>query len=217
VTAATAAAKRGLDVLVAAALLLALAPLLVWLALAVRLDSRGPALFRAERAGRGGRPFSMLKLRTMRLGAAQGGAVTAPRDARVTRLGRFLRAFKLDELPQLVNVLRGEMSLVGPRPEDPGIVRDHYTEAQRRVLDVRPGMTGLSQVTFYPDMSALVPPGQDAQAYYRDVQLPQKLAVELRYVERASIAYDLVLLGRTAWCVLMRSWAALYHPREESR
>jgi lipopolysaccharide/colanic/teichoic acid biosynthesis glycosyltransferase len=207
-TAATAAGKRLVDVVLAAALLLLLWPLLALLALAVRLDSPGRALFVAERAGRGGRTFRMLKLRTMRAGA-EGGEITAPRDPRVTRLGRWLRTFKLDELPQLWNVLRGEMSLVGPRPEDPRIVRERYTDQQRRLLEVRPGMTGLSQVTFFPDMSARVPPGEDAQAYYRDVQLPQKLAFDLRYLERASLGYDLVLLGRTAWCVLVKSWAAL--------
>jgi lipopolysaccharide/colanic/teichoic acid biosynthesis glycosyltransferase len=202
----TAAGKRALDVIVAAALLVLLAPLLVLVALLVRLGSPGPALFRAERAGRGGRPFFMLKIRTMRSEAHAGGAITAPGDARITRLGAWLRLFKIDELPQLVNVLRGDMSLVGPRPQDPRIVREYYTEAQRRVLDVRPGITGLGQVTFFPDMTADVPPGRDTEEYYRDVQLPQKLAVDLDYVDRASLGLDLRLLLRTAFCVLVKSW-----------
>jgi len=205
VTPATAAVKRALDVVGSAVLLFVVSPLWALLVLAVRLDSPGPALFRAGRAGKNGATFAMLKFRTMGLGAA-GGAVTEPGDARITRLGSWLRLFKLDELPQLWNVLRGDMSLVGPRPEDPGIVRECYTQAQRRVLDVRPGITGPGQVQFFPDMTARVPSGQNAQVYYRDVQLAEKLQVDLAYVDRVSLPYDLWVLSRTAWCVLVKSW-----------
>jgi len=205
-TAVTAAGKRLLDVVVSAVLLLLLGPAMLLIALLVRIDSPGPALFVARRSGRRGVPFAMLKFRTMHVGSREQGAITAPADPRITRTGPWLRLFKLDELPQLWNVLRGDMSLVGPRPEDPDIVREHYDAELRRVLDVRPGMTGLAQVTYFPDMSDRVPPEADAQAYYRDVQLKEKLAVDLAYVDRVSVPYDLYLLGRTAWCVLVKSW-----------
>jgi lipopolysaccharide/colanic/teichoic acid biosynthesis glycosyltransferase len=211
-------AKRAFDVVAAATLLVVLAPLFGLLAAIVRVDAPGPVLFRALRAGRHGASFSMLKFRTMRA-AAGGSPVTASGDARITRPGAWLRLFKLDELPQLVNVLAGEMSLVGPRPEDPDVVRDCYTAEQRRVLSMRPGLTGLSQVRFFPDMSDRVPAGEDAEAYYRRVQLPEKLAVDLEYVDTASLWTDLGLLWRTAGCVLLKSWwiAATRPPPELRR
>jgi len=176
--------------------------------LAVRLDSFGSILYRARRMGRFGKPFEMLKFRSMRIGDPS-GAITAPGDSRITRVGAWLRVLKLDELPQLYNVLKGDMSLVGPRPEDIEIVERYFTSDHRRILDVRPGLTCITQVKNFPDMTGEVPPGVDADAYYVEHQLPRRLALDLEYVERACLRLDLELLAQTAYCVLVESWFVL--------
>jgi lipopolysaccharide/colanic/teichoic acid biosynthesis glycosyltransferase len=186
--------KRAFDLVVALAGLAALLPLLAAVALVVRFGSEGPVLFHAERVGRGGRRFRMHKFRTMSADAA-GPAITAASDARVTRAGRVLRRLHLDELPQLWNVLVGEMSLVGPRPEDPRFV-DAGDEAWRRVLSVRPGMTGASQLVFARRERDLVGSG-DPERDYRERVLPAKLRADAAYVEGRSFAGDLTLLART--------------------
>jgi lipopolysaccharide/colanic/teichoic acid biosynthesis glycosyltransferase len=189
-------ARRALDVAVSSALLLVAAPVLGVLALAVRATSPGPALFRHERVGRDGRPFELLKLRTMVADApARGGALTTPGDPRVTRLGAVLRRWKLDELPQLVNVLRGDMSLVGPRPEVPRYVAG-YTPRQRRVLRVRPGITDPASLA-YVDEAAVLARFDDCERAYREVVLPAKLALSLDYLDRRTLRSDLGILFRT--------------------
>ena len=194
--------NRAADLVIALPLLVVLAPLLAALAVAVRLTSRGPALHRARRAGLGGRPFTMYKLRTMRAGASgEGPAITARSDPRVTRLGRGLRSSRLDELPQLWNVVRGDMSIVGPRPEDPRFVAA-YTEEERRVLSVRPGITGPAQLAFRDEAARLDPADPDG-SYSRDV-LPAKLAVDLEYVRRRSLAADLAIIARTIGLAIRR-------------
>jgi len=184
--------KRALDLAVAVPLLVILSPVLVALAAAVRLTSRGPAFHRATRVGRDGRPFTMLKLRTMRAGP--GAAITTRDDPRVTALGRALRRARLDELPQLFNVVRGEMSLVGPRPEDPRFVA-LYSEEQRAVLALRPGITGAAQLVFR-DEAALLDPADPDGSYIRAV-LPRKLAIDLEYARGRSLAGDLRIMGMT--------------------
>jgi len=176
------------------------APLAGLAAIAITVESRGGALFRARRMGRNGRPFTMLKLRSMI--AETGPRITVPDDARVTRVGRVLRRIHLDEWPQLWNVLRGDMSLVGPRPEDPSLV-DLADSRWQRVLSVRPGITGPTQLVFAAREDALLR-GDGSQAstveietrYRRDV-LPEKLASDLGYVDRRSLATDLAVLART--------------------
>lgn len=190
-----AAAKRGLDLAVAGLALAYLWPLLLALGLLVRLDSPGPALYRAQRLGRDGRPFTMLKFRTMRAGADRGAAITGAADARVTRAGRWLRRTHLDELPQLVNVLRGQMSLVGPRPEAIYYL-PHYTDEQRTVLRLRPGITGPTQLR-YRDEAALLT-GHDFEAHYVRELLPAKLASDLAYVHDRTFWLDLRILAQTA-------------------
>ena len=148
--------KRLLDVSVAGGALVLLSPVLAAIAVAVRLTSPGPALYRAQRIGRRGEPFEMLKFRSMVPGApdvrnADGSTYSGAEDPRVTRLGRFLRQSSLDELPQLWNVLRGDMSLVGPRPELPDQLQS-YSAHERRRLEVRPGITGLAQVSGRNDL-----------------------------------------------------------------
>lgn len=194
--AASSRGKRALDVLGSGALLLALSPVLALLALAVRVTSRGPVIFRQERIGLDGRPFTVLKLRTMRVGAEAEKALLRRRhraagplfklvdDPRVTRVGRHLRRHSLDELPQLVNVLRGEMSLVGPRPALPEEVAG-YADRVRRRLAVRPGLTGLWQVSGRSDLS-----------------WEESVALDLRYVDEASAAMDLRILALTVPAVL---------------
>src|SRR5213078_1798821 len=182
--------KRVLDVVVAASLLVLASPLIAVLAVAVRLESRGPAFYRCRRVGRNGHVLQMLKFRKMRDGAS-GPALAAPDDARFTRLGSFLARTKLDELPQLWNVLKGEMSLVGPRPEDPGFVGLHQ-ESYESILMVRPGITGLSQLTFARESHVLDP--DDRIAHYVRAILPQKIGLDQLYAREHSVRKDLAIL-----------------------
>ncbi|TME55237.1 MAG: glycosyltransferase [Chloroflexi bacterium] len=194
--------KRIFDVAVSAVGLVVTSPIVLAAALAVKLESPGPAFYAGTRVGRGGRHFRILKLRTMQ--ARPGGpSVTAGDDPRITRVGRVLRRSKLDELPQLLNVLRGEMSLVGPRPEDPRYVA-HYTPEQREVLGVRPGMTGPTVLAFIDEEELLR--GGDAESVYLAEVMPGKLAIDLKYVRHASFGGDLMILGRTALAVLRRAF-----------
>ena len=190
---------RALDLLIAAPLLVLLSPVILLLAAAIALTSPGPPFHGATRAGRGGRPFTMWKLRTMR--PVRGAAITTAGDPRITRVGGALRAARLDELPQLWNVVRGEMGIVGPRPEDPRFVA-LYTGAQREVLGVRPGITGVAQLDFRDEARLLDP--RDPEGSYARVVLPRKLAIDLEYVRRRSLAGDLVILGRTIAALVRR-------------
>ena len=190
-------ARHALDVLVAGVLLVPAAPLLAVLALLVRATSRGPALFVQERVGRDGRTFGLLKLRTMVADAAtRGSALTRPRDPRITPIGAVLRRFKLDELPQLVNVLRGDMSLVGPRPEVPRYVAG-YSARERAVLRARPGITDPASLAF-ADEAAVLARFDDCERAYVETVLPAKLALSLSYLERRTLWSDLGVLARTA-------------------
>ncbi len=197
--------KRLLDLSAAAAGLIVLAPVLLLAAAAVKLTSPGPALYRARRAGVGGRTFDVLKLRTMVAGADRQGTITAGADARITAAGRFLRRTKLDELPQLWNVLRGDMSLVGPRPESLNIAREHYTAEQRGALAIRPGLTCTGNLFHYVYQEHLEPPaGESAEDFYVRRLLGPKLALDLHYVRHRSLVYDLKLLAQTAWVVTFK-------------
>jgi lipopolysaccharide/colanic/teichoic acid biosynthesis glycosyltransferase len=191
---ADAALRRLLDVTVAGMLLLVLAPVLGVLASLVRATSTGPALFRQIRVGRNGRPFVLLKLRTMRADAP-GPVITSGGDPRITHLGAWLRRTKLDELPQLWNVLRGDMSLVGPRPEVPHYVA-LYTAAQRAVLLVRPGLTDPASLA-WADEAATLATFAELHRAYTDVVLPRKLALSLAYLERRTVWSDLAVVLRT--------------------
>jgi len=196
-TLADAALRRLLDVTVAGTLLIALSPLLAVLALLVRATSPGPALFRQTRIGRDGRPFALLKLRTMRADAVcTGPAITAGEDPRITPLGARLRRVKLDELPQLWNVLCGDMSLVGPRPEVPHYVA-RYTPAQRAVLRARPGLTDPASLA-WADEAATLATFADPHRAYAEVVLPQKLALSLAYLDGRTVWSDLGVVTRTA-------------------
>jgi lipopolysaccharide/colanic/teichoic acid biosynthesis glycosyltransferase len=197
--------KRCLDFTAAALGLLILSPLLLLVALLIRVDTPGPVFFRQVRVGRHGQPFRIFKFRTMvsqRVGA--GPQLTVAGDARITRVGGFLRRTKLDELPQLIDVLRGTMSLVGPRPEVPRYV-EHYPAASReRVLSVRPGITDFASLR-YRDENALLAQASDPEREYVEVILPSKLRYALDYVDNASVAGDLRVLGLTLRTVFVPS------------
>jgi lipopolysaccharide/colanic/teichoic acid biosynthesis glycosyltransferase len=203
--------KRGLDIVVAAALLLLLAPLILVIAGAIKLESAGPAFYRCRRIGRSGREFLMLKFRKMHDGA-QGPALASWDDERFTRLGPFLARTKLDELPQLWNVLRGQMSLVGPRPEDGGFV-ELYREPYESILAVRPGITGLSQLAFARESEVLDP--DDRIAHYVRAILPQKIGMDRLYVARRSLGMDLTILWWTMRAIAVRRQVAVH--RETGR
>lgn len=187
--------KRIFDLLVSALGLIILSPIFALIALLIRLMSPGPVFYRARRVGQGGREFTLYKFRSMVADAdRRGPGITAAGDPRVTPVGRVLRRTKLDELPQLWNVLRGDMSLVGPRPEDPRYVA-LYTPAQRRVLDVRPGITSLASIEYRNEEAVLHGPDWE-QRYIHEV-MPAKLAIDLRYVQRATLFTDLLIILRT--------------------
>jgi lipopolysaccharide/colanic/teichoic acid biosynthesis glycosyltransferase len=178
--------SRALDLLIAALGLILTSPLLLLAAIAIRLESRGGAIYRQRRIGKGGEPFELLKLRTMMLGSdpVGVGTVVLPDDPRITRVGRLLRRLSLDELPNLINVLRGDMAIVGPRPTIEAQVRD-YTPRQRRRLEVKPGITGWAQVQ-----------GR------LGITWEERIEHDIWYVDNRSLRLDLRILGRTLWLVL---------------
>jgi lipopolysaccharide/colanic/teichoic acid biosynthesis glycosyltransferase len=187
-------AKRAFDLVISLVGLVVLAPLLAVIVAAVRIDSAGPVLYRGIRTGRFGREFRILKFRTMVPdGERLGGGSTAKDDPRVTRVGRFLRRYKLDELPQLVNVVRGEMSLVGPRPELPQYTREYVGE-ETLILTVRPGITDFASLEFSQLGTIL---GNEAPDFVYETRVrPVKNALRIRYVKERSFLTDLrILLG----------------------
>ncbi|HUR96091.1 MAG TPA: sugar transferase [Gemmatimonadales bacterium] len=193
-------AKRAFDLTLAGAGLVALSPVLAAVSLLIIAESGMPVLFRQVRIGRGFRPFQILKFRTMVADAARrGGALSVGRDPRITRVGRTLRRFKLDELPQLCNVLAGDMSLVGPRPEVPEYV-ERFRGEYEDILSIRPGMTDLASLK-YRDESALLGRAADPAAEYVRVILPDKIRLGREYVARASMMFDLSIILRTIGAV----------------
>ena len=201
--------KRAFDIAVALLVLILVTPVLAATAVGIRLASPGPVLYRARRVGKGGRPFEMLKFRSMHV--AHGGAViTAHKDTRIFAVGRLIRKFKIDELPQLVNVIRGEMSIVGPRPEDPKIVAEAYTDWMMETLEVAPGVTSPGAVFYYSLGEQLIDPADPEGSYVKRLLTP-KLAVERAYLERANLASDLATIARTALAILCQpfGWPVL--------
>lgn len=195
--------RRICDVVLAGVALCLCAPVLAVAMVGIVLSSPGPVLFRASRVGRHGRPFTLYKLRTMHV-APPGQPVTRHDDPRVFRVGQWLRASKIDELPQLVNVLRGDMAIIGPRPEDPAIVAAHYTAAQRETLRIRPGLASPGSIYNYTHGEATLA-GDAALDTYVRVLLPLKLALDLEYVRQASLWYDVRLVGRTIAVLIARA------------
>jgi lipopolysaccharide/colanic/teichoic acid biosynthesis glycosyltransferase len=183
-------AKRIFDIVVSALVILIALPLWAVVAVAITVDSAGPVFYRGERVGKDGERFRIYKFRTMVEEAdRKGPGITTGEDARITRVGRFLRRMKIDEMPQLINVLKGEMSIMGPRPEDP---------RQREVLRVRPGMASPAFIKYRHEEEILEAAGEDWEAVYVERVLPDKLEMDLEYVERQSLGYDLGIFGEAA-------------------
>ncbi len=195
-------AKRLFDIIVVSLVLLLVSPLMLLGAVGVWLGSKGPILYRATRAGVGGAPFTMYKFRSMHIGSDAGSAITAPGDARVFPFGAFIRKVKIDELPQLINILIGDMSIVGPRPEDVRIVNEHYSDWMRETLDVRPGVTSPGAIFGYLHGDGYLDPDDPEGSYIRR-QMPVKLAIERAYLERATLWSDILVCFRTVGAIMM--------------
>lgn len=188
--------KRLFDITASGLGLLVLSPLFLVLALWIKLDSPGPVFYRQVRVGRGNKDFRLFKFRSMRVGSDKKGLITVGgHDPRVTRSGYYIRKYKLDELPQLINVFIGDMSLVGPRPEVRKYV-DLYTPEQLRVLDVRPGITDMASIR-YRNENELLEQAADPEQYYRDVVMQDKLRINLEYIADHSFIKDLKIIFMT--------------------
>jgi len=189
--------RRLIDICVATVVLILLSPLFALISLVVVLDSWGNPFYGGWRAGKDGCRFRMWKFRTMVKNADQlGSAITTKRDPRITRVGGFLRKSKLDELPQFFNLLAGDLTLVGPRPEDPGIT-EQYTVEQREIFSVKPGITGPTQLRYTVLEAETIPDGADAQQYYINHILDQKLRLDLDYLKRRTIFTDVQVVSQT--------------------
>jgi lipopolysaccharide/colanic/teichoic acid biosynthesis glycosyltransferase len=199
--------KRAFDFVAALLGLLVLAPVFLVVAVAVGLGSPGPILFMQKRVGRAYRPFWIYKFRTMVVGAARGGSITwgGAEDPRITPVGRFLRRTKLDELPQLLNVLKGEMSFVGPRPEVPEYV-ERFPEEFREILKVRPGITDFASLEFRHEAALLARSATPEETYVSEI-LPEKLRLSQEYVRSSSLRLDLMLIFRTLFSIWMPAGA----------
>ncbi len=189
--------QRLVDILVAFVVLVLLSPLFALASLVIVLESPGKPFYGGWRIGKDGARFRMWKFRTMVTGAERmGGSIAARGDPRITRVGRFLRATKIDELPQFFNLLIGDLTLVGPRPEDPGIV-EHYTAEQRQTLRVKPGITGPGQIYYTTDQVDSIPEGVSADEYYLEFLLDKKLRLDLDYLERRTPLSDCRVVWQT--------------------
>lgn len=193
--------KRIFDIVASGLGLIVLSPLFLVLAIWIKLDSKGPVFYRQLRVGYKNKDFRIFKFRSMRVGADKGSLVTiGGHDLRVTRSGYWIRKFKLDELPQLINVFLGDMSLVGPRPEVRHYV-DYWTPEQMHVLDVRPGITDPASIKFRNE-NELMEKAENPEKYYIEVIMQEKIKLYLEYVEKHSFFYDLGLIFKTFWVIV---------------
>lgn len=193
--------KRLFDIIACGLGLIVLSPIFLVLAIWIKLDSKGPVFYRQVRVGLNNKDFRIFKFRSMRVGADKGSLVTiGGRDPRVTRSGYWIRKFKLDELPQLINVFVGDMSLVGPRPEVRHYV-DYYTSEQMHVLDVRPGITDPASIKFRNE-NELMEKAEDPEKYYIEVIMQEKIKLYLEYVEKHNFWYDLGLIFKTFFVII---------------
>lgn len=200
--------RRTVDILVSGVALLLLSPVFALIGLAIRFTNRGPIFFSQARVGEGGVPFRIVKFRTMVRGAERlGPKISGAGDTRVTRVGRFLRSTKVDELPQLWNVLKGEMTLVGPRAEVPEMVC-HYTAEERQLLEARPGVTGPGQIFFTTNQAWALDGVEDVEGHYVTHQLHPKLAIDLEYLKGRNWRTDSIVLARSVLLMLRTAFSA---------
>lgn len=193
--------KRLFDIIASGLGLIVLSPLFLILAIWIKMDSKGPVFYRQVRVGRGNKDFRIFKFRSMRVGADKGSLVTiGGHDSRVTKSGYFIRKFKFDELPQLINVFVGDMSLVGPRPEVRHYV-DYWTPEQMHVLDVRPGITDPASIRFRNE-NEMMGKAEDPEKYYIEVIMQEKIKLYLEYVEKHSFWYDIGLIFKTFFVIV---------------
>lgn len=195
--------KRIFDMIASGCGLIVLSPIFIVIAIWVKLDSKGPVFYRQIRVGKDNKDFRLFKFRSMKIGADRQGLITVGgRDPRVTRSGYYIRKYKLDELPQLINVFIGDMSVVGPRPEVRKYV-DLYTPGQMRVLSVRPGITDLASIR-YRNENELLETVDDPETYYREVIMQDKLKINLEYVDNRSFWGDIKLIFATLYAVVAK-------------
>jgi lipopolysaccharide/colanic/teichoic acid biosynthesis glycosyltransferase len=205
------ALKRGLDFLVSSVALAALAAPLGLIGVAIKLDSPGPVFYRGERVGRHGRSFRLFKFRSMVVGDGTGPSTTTDQDPRITRVGRVLRQYKLDELPQLLNVLSGDMSLVGPRPQV-GWAVDRFTTEERAILNVRPGITDWASIRFHNEGEIIAASGDpDPDRAYLRLIHPEKTRLQLEYVRRRGFLVDLRIIADTLATLVQTRLPAAAH------
>ncbi|HCW52374.1 sugar transferase [Clostridium sp. SM-530-WT-3G] len=188
--------KRLFDIVASGIGIIVLSPLLLIIALRIKTGSDGPVFFKQVRVGKDGKEFEILKFRTMVVNAEKlGRQITVGADNRITKVGGFLRKYKLDELPQLFNVFKGDMSLVGPRPEVPRYVA-MYTEEQRKVLSVKPGITDLASIR-YRDENELLGKAENPDEFYINTIMPDKLALNMEYIKKSNVFYDIYIIIET--------------------
>lgn len=196
-------AKRLIDIVLALTMLLLSSPLMLLAAVGIWLSSPGPVIYRARRVGRNGKRFTMYKFRTMEVAQSSGSSrISAQDDRRVFAFGAWLRRLKIDELPQSFNILKGDMSVVGPRPEDPFMVEQHYAPEHMDTLLALPGLSSPGSIYNYTHGERRLADQPDVEAYYLEHLLPLKLALDLVYVREASLRFDLRIMMRTVWVIL---------------
>lgn len=207
--------KRILDFLLSGIALIVLSPIMLIAAIGIILSSKGPVLYKAKRMGKGMKPMTIYKFRTMGVGADKSGAITGAHDTRIFPWGNLLRNTKIDELPQLINILNGTMSIVGPRPEDVDIVNDYYTEEEKKTLDVLPGLACPGSIFNYTH-GDLYLADNDTDDAYTSKFLHIKLALDLYYLNHWSLAYDMEIIIRTIWAIIrtVSSSKQSKYPRE---
>ncbi|MBN1072311.1 sugar transferase [Clostridium botulinum] len=188
--------KRIFDFVCSTLGIIILSPIFILLSIMIKTGSDGPVFFKQIRVGEDGKDFEILKFRTMVVDAEKlGKQITVGNDNRITKIGSFLRKYKLDELPQLINVFKGDMSLVGPRPEVPRYV-NMYNEEQRKVLEVKPGITDLASIR-YKDENALLGKAEDPEEFYINTIMPDKLALNLEYINKSNVFFDIYIIVKT--------------------
>lgn len=195
--------KRILDFALALLSLILLSPIFLFAAVGIKMSSPGKIFYRAKRMGKGNQPFEMYKFRTMHENSDQFGSITAVNDNRIFSFGNILRKTKIDELPQLINIIKNQMSIVGPRPEDVEIVKKHYTERQMHTLDVKPGLASPGSIFNYTHGDSFLE-GKDSEYLYLNRFMPLKLEMELIYIKNCSLQYDVKIILRTLYVVFSR-------------